>query len=127
MPIPTTHALTITETTEDGVTEQEYAVECPGVTDLCRMWRDCKQCASLDYDLDEDDDQPIAHGVEHRRIDERWMVRTEECFIRDNDDLGAAAGDLELPAGIYPVDFDSGDDQCSLSLAVLTLTTTTTS
>ncbi|WBB73253.1 hypothetical protein O7602_26805 [Micromonospora sp. WMMD1128] len=114
------HILTITETTEGGITEQEYAIECPGVTDHCRMWRDCKQCESLSYDLDEDEDQQIVHGVEHRYMDERWMVRTEDCFVRDNDQLDEAAGDLELPAGVYPVDFDSGDDMCSLSLGRLT-------
>ncbi|MET8278247.1 hypothetical protein [Micromonospora sp. NPDC005174] len=118
MPTPTPHTLTITETVEHGVTEQEYSVECPGVTDRCRMWIECMQDKELDYDLDENEWRHVVHGVEHRRIDDRWMVRTETCFVRDNDGLDEAAGDLELPGGVYPVDFDSGDDQCSLSLFV---------
>ncbi|TCB97565.1 hypothetical protein E0H26_11645 [Micromonospora zingiberis] len=115
-----THTLTITETVEGGITEQEYAVQCPGVTDACRMWRDCAKDAALSFDLDQDEDQQIVHGEEHRLIDDRWMVRTDDCFVRDNDQLDEAAGDLELPAGTYEVDFDSGDDQCHLSLEVLT-------
>lgn len=115
------HILTITETVEDGVTEQEYAVECPGVTDRCRMWRECEQDKALSDDLDEDEESATVHGVEHRLIDDRWMVRTEDCFIRDNEGLDEAAGDLELPAGTYPVDFDSGEDMCSLSLERVTV------
>jgi len=110
------HTLTITETVEDGITEQEYSVECPGVTDNCRLWRECDQDKELSFDLDEEEVWQTVHGVEHQLIDDRWMVRTEECFVRDNDRLAEAAGDLELPAGTYEVDFDSGDDQCHLSL-----------
>ncbi|WP_431881670.1 hypothetical protein [Micromonospora chalcea] len=103
------HILVVTGEGESH--ELDYAIECPGVTKHCRMWWTCHWCKSLDYDLLNPDAEaePVAHGMVHRYIDDNWMVPTEQCFLRDNDYLGVAAGDLELRPGRYLVDHDCGD------------------
>jgi hypothetical protein len=113
------HILVITETTEDGVTEHAYEIECPGVTDRCLMWRTCDPNEVIGDLGDADTLEPqIVHGVVHRLIEDMWMVPTEGCFVRDNDFLPEAADSLELRPGRYPVDFGAGDG-CDLSLTVL--------
>ncbi|MEU1761202.1 hypothetical protein [Micromonospora sp. NPDC005652] len=103
------HILVVTGEGESH--ELDYAIECPGVTGRCRMWRDCHWChARTDGEFDSwESTNVVAHGMTHRYIGDRWMVPTEECFVRDNDDLGAVAGDLGLKPGRYAVDHDSGD------------------
>jgi hypothetical protein len=109
------HTLVITETTGDSVTERTYAIECPGVTENCRMWRTCDPNEVIG---DHDQLEPqIVHGVVHRLIEDMWMVPTEGCFVRDNDFLPEAADSLELCPGRYPVDFEAGGG-CDLFLTV---------
>jgi len=114
------HILIVTETTADGVTEQDYEIECPGVTKACRMWLTCQTCQSLDYDLDDDGKTvaPVVHGVEHQSIEDMWMTPTDNCFVQVNDYLAEAAEPLNLKPGRYPVGFDFGDG-CDLELTVL--------
>ena len=72
-------------------------IECPGVTEACRMWVECRtpECPGSNGG---DDTlhvvSPIAHGVEHRHFDEGpggyWGIRSDECYALDH---GHAAGE----------------------------------
>lgn len=91
----------------------DYRVECPGVTESCRAWRECgcPESASDDFwDIAE------AHGVEHARIDGVWMVRSDRCFVVTADDMHEAAQDLGLPEGRWPIRFTVEDDGTRLVL-----------
>lgn len=64
-------------------------VECPEVTEECRMWWTCGTC----HDLDELPAElrnatgygPVTvHGVEHQPFDEDdWCVRTDLCHLAE--------------------------------------------
>lgn len=103
MAMPTPHTLTITETTEGGVTERSYTVDCPGVTDHCRALRLCEQPGC---DLDDlEHDEAEAHGQHHIWIDDAdgWYVPTTNCYLVDHDLLPDATESLGLPLGQHLV------------------------
>lgn len=95
----------------------DYSIECPGVSNACRMWTECDvpECPGRTgqddtlYDVSD-----IAHGQPHKYIDDSWMVPTDTCYLIIADELPDAAGYLaskqNLGAGRYQVghDFDEG-------------------
>jgi hypothetical protein len=104
------HILIVTGTPTDD--DLSYTVECPGVTDACRAWRECTTCPRP-LPADAEDalwDDREAHGVEHQHLDATWMVPTGECFLATAEDMWDAGRALGLPAGRWPVDFTVEDD-----------------
>lgn len=116
-----THTLIITVTPGADPTEvdhwQEFAVDCPGVTDACRAWQECQVAgcpanAGNSNVLWEVSD--VSHGQEHRHINDAWMTATDRCYLLDADELPDVAETLatkpELPPGRYEVvhSFDDG-------------------
>ncbi|WP_371409755.1 hypothetical protein OG423_14210 [Micromonospora zamorensis] len=103
------HILTITESTEGGVTEHAYVIDCPGVTDRCRSNLLCEapDCTAEDAE----DDTVVAHGVQHIWVDDAngWYVPTDQCHLAGHDSLPEAAEALKLRPGMYPVDYFFGD------------------
>jgi hypothetical protein len=88
-------------------TELEYTVECPGVTDACRRYEDCR--ASLaEQDLLYRSEDRIAHGQRHISIDSCWMAETPFCNVMTNDWLQDSA-DGRFPLGRHPITWDVGD------------------
>jgi hypothetical protein len=104
------HILTITETTTDGITEREYAIECPGITDRCRTYRPCQHPTCNRDDKDERTEK-TAHGEQHIWLDEAvvdgWYIPTNDCYLVDHDNLPDAASGL--PAGRHLVHAYFGD------------------
>ncbi|MFG3710824.1 hypothetical protein [Micromonospora sp. NPDC047730] len=98
------HVLVVSEV--DG--KRWHVIECPGVTDACRAWVDCPQ-RDEEHNDDALEDDPVAHGVEHRWIDGDWMVRTDDCLVRTHMYAGEIAAELNLPPGRHPVGHDFGD------------------
>ena len=94
-------------------------LECPGVTDACRMWLECMDCNSkISADLDNDDlyDQLSqtgeAHGVQHVWAgDIGWATWTDKCLAERHEDLYEAVEDLDLTPGRYLVlvSFEDGE------------------
>lgn len=97
----------------DQVDEREFQIECPGVTDCCRLWVPCDCPESADPDRLWDDN--VAHDVVHQSIDNEWWgVATDRCLYVDPDTadpLPDVASALRAPgghewgldAGRYPV------------------------
>lgn len=99
---------------EDCHDDCEATINCPGVLDSCRAWWECQQCRdeaetlsgeALDDREERLYDEEEAHGVEHQRIDGRWMTPTDRCigieFETDANDLV-----WSLPDGTFPVDLE---------------------
>lgn len=88
---------------------------CNGVTDACRVWRECARCRAVLGRVDEhgrdlyDDrlyERGEAHGAEHQRLDGMWMTPTDECIGSACDEHDAYYLVAELPEGDYPVSLD---------------------
>ncbi|MEU4399760.1 hypothetical protein [Micromonospora orduensis] len=99
------HVLVVTRPTEPGVIDPTYTIECPGVTDDCRSYEDCRpEQAEIDLLDDADDEAPVAHGVRHRHLNDLWMAATDQCYLAtDADGVADAADELKLAPGRYPV------------------------
>lgn len=101
----------------------DYAVECPGVTDACRMYRECTACsvrAAAGLPPEADEETGMGHGVPHRRIGGLWMTPTDDCYVQTIDGLADAVADLNLSLGRYLIDHDFPGDPNSLLLFALT-------
>jgi hypothetical protein len=88
----------------------DYEVECPGVTDACREYRDClandSEQAALVRAMD--DGQPIvAHGKRHLNIEGTWMAETDFCYVQGHDGLPDAV-DGYFPVGRHAIGWDVG-------------------
>ena len=100
------HMLVVTR--RDG--PPAFAVECPGVTDGCRSWIECRadgcDLDQMDRLAEDGDDEPELHGQRHRNLD-GWSTPTNGCFIASHPDLSAVAADLwpigGVPNGRFPV------------------------
>lgn len=116
------HVLVVGEPLDPDLIPQ-FEVECPGVTDDCRMWAECavSGCPPFTQGTEAEDEAIdeggyTAHGVEHKRLTVGWCVRTEQCFIRDHDELPDAVNDLfggwdRAALGRYPVRINWSDAQ----------------
>ncbi len=95
-------------TDEDLLT---YDAECPGVTDSCRRYEDCR-ANEAEADLLEaavDNGEPaVAHGAKHLKIDGLWCAATDNCNVISHDGLPATVAGRFEP-GRHPIDFDFGD------------------
>jgi hypothetical protein len=101
----TRHILIVTPDPDDPEGGYTYVVECPGVTDACRMWVECGYNHS-DDDLYEDE---TAHGERHQMIgDIGWCVSTDACFIVGNDYLHDAAEGIAPGRWLVDHDYDDG-------------------
>lgn len=107
------HTLTVIEV--DGVLR--YKIDCDGVTDACRMWQEClvEGCDQAVLDREEEDggDEPVLHGMPHRRLDDGWSTPTGLCFLPLADAWPERAVELGLTPGEYRVrhvlEVDGGD------------------
>lgn len=88
-----------------------YEIECPGVTDACRRYEDCRP-DDAERELLEtaiDNEQPvIAHGARHLMFDGLWCAETDRCNVAGHDGLGSDVAGRFAP-GRHPVEFDFGD------------------
>lgn len=111
-----THTLIITayaDSTMDEPTELDFTVECPGVTDACRMWVECDVagCGSTNAERDHN---IVLHGTRHQLISSTWSIPTDTCYLIAADEMPDTADFLatqqELGAGRYLVghDFNEG-------------------
>lgn len=104
------HVLVVTADPDDPE-RLDYSVECPGVTDECRMYRDCLAGKAERSALDRaaDDGEPlVAHGKRHLKVDGAWMAETDHCYAQGHDGLPDTAVD-RFPVGRHPIEWDTGD------------------
>lgn len=91
----------------------DYSIECPEITDACRMWVECDipGCGSEDAVRDH---KKVIHGKRHQLIASTWSIPTDTCYLLIADELCDAADflatKLNLGPGRYTVghDFDEG-------------------
>jgi hypothetical protein len=91
----------------------DYSIECPGVTDACRMWVGCDIPDCPGNTGDDDtlyDVSNIAHGKPHKYIDDSWMVPTDTCYLIAADELPDAAEFLATKDGLVPGRYAVGHD-----------------
>ncbi|MBQ1047824.1 hypothetical protein KBX50_05045 [Micromonospora sp. C51] len=115
--MPTTaHELIITDVIECQRNTRRYVMRCPGLTDDCRAWIECRHSDCRPEDLDDNDG--FGHGVEHRYVAGCWSLPLDYCFLADGAGNGVseAAEELHLPPGHHLVvatfrDDDGGVEQ----------------
>lgn len=104
------HILVVTVDPED-LDVIDCTVECPGVTDECREYRDCvaddAERAAL-VRADDDGLPTVAHGQRHLMIDGMWMAETDFCYVQGHDGLPDEVVD-RFPPGRHPIEHDVGD------------------
>jgi hypothetical protein len=113
------HTLTITLGRPDGVTypRRYLAVECPGVDDDCREWRECRRPGC------DPDDDGFDHGVEHQHVAGGWSVPEPHCFLRCYGN-GLEESAEELAPGRYEFTATFNDDGGVRELTVIETITT---
>jgi hypothetical protein len=95
---------------------RDFSIECPGVTDACRMWVECDipNCGSEDA---ERDNNVVKHGKRHQLIVSTWSVPTDTCYLMIADELSDVAASMadseKLPPGRYEVDHDFDEGMVS--------------
>lgn len=115
-----THTLIVTPSAarpddEDGYS---YEVDCPGVTDSCRLWEDCGAGFDEQQVLENRNERhPVAHGKRHSFIDSLWMAETTACYVATHDGLPDAVSGSFAP-GRHAIDFDCGGGTELVVLAV---------
>lgn len=88
----------------------DYAIECPGVTEACRMWQTCVVPGCQANDRNFGWEGGTVHGVDHGLVDDQWMTPTGLCFVQNGFDLPGAGEDVSGGnLGRYLVDHDFGD------------------
>lgn len=96
----------------DDPEEFTYDVECPGVTDACREYRDCLagdvEVAALHQAWNAGEPR-VAHGKRHLFIDNMWMAETDHCHLQDHDRLPDAV-DGRFEVGWHAIDWDFDED-----------------
>ena len=89
--------------------ELNYAIECPGVTDACRAWWECRETHTEDDLYRMEEEEPI-HGVLHQLVAGMWSTPGTECFVQIADSVPEEGEYVSKGApGRYLVDFDFGD------------------
>lgn len=102
-----THTLIVTVDDDDT---RYYDIECPQVTDHCRVWVEAR-CDEAQHSDDWDGDtwfdytgETEAHGVEHLHVDGSWSHPEDRCWLMVAPDfLRDPAEELNLPAGRHTV------------------------
>jgi len=110
-----THTLVITmhsDCIDMEPTDVDYDIECPGVSDACRMWVEC-DIPNCENDSGHNAGELI-HGKRHQYVGDSWSVPTDTCYLAVADEMPDAADYLatkhQLGVGRYVVghDFDEG-------------------
>jgi hypothetical protein len=93
----------------------DVEIKCLGITDECAEWINCEvpECpGSTGGDDTLHDVSDVAHGQQHKYLDESWMVRSGSCYLANHghDMAGQVAEKLGLGDGRYEVtpEFDDG-------------------
>lgn len=115
-----THTMIVTKLPDENDDDIIYSIEGPHDA-ACRVWYPCaddKPCVSEPSPFVRSVEDPICdvedwtfHGVEHRWIEESWMVLSVECASFSDgaqDDLNFIA--LKRGIGSHPVDIDYWGD-----------------
>jgi hypothetical protein len=106
--------LIVTPDADDPTNEHlfAYEIDCPGVTDACRRYEDCKADQDEREHLEAAEDAghrpATAHGKRHFMFDGVWCAETDHCNVAGHDALGNDVAGRFAP-GRHPVDFDFGD------------------
>lgn len=117
------HILTVTR---DADAEYGAAADitCPGVTDTCAEWTECKRtfCSARAAEDDGSTDA-IAHGEQHRYFDEDtpvgyWAIRSGECYAQNHGEAAAEefAEEQQLGSGTYSVTVEADGSDVILAL-----------
>lgn len=99
--------------TEDP--DLRYDIECPGVTNSCRAWDECRTCyvprVGISSDVkDQLEQHGEAHGQPHQYIDGRWMTPTSHCYVAGHDALSEEGSYIANgQPGRWPVAHEVGD------------------
>lgn len=90
------HVLVVTS--DDG--DLSYSIECPGVSRVnrCVRYSPCKACTPEEItamlsaaDLDEDQPEGVAHGVDHLMFEGEFWALDGLCFAAEHDHLADTA------------------------------------
>lgn len=111
--MPNTHFLIVTPGADDPTDSDlfTYEIECPGVTDACRRYRDCVAGDAERKSLEDavDNERPaVAHGARHLMFDGTWCAETQHCNVAGHDSLPDDVAGRFAP-GRHPIEFDFGD------------------
>lgn len=79
----------------------DFFIECPGVTDACRMWVECDipNCGSTDAERDHN---AVLHGKRHQLVVSTWSVPTDICYLIVADETPDAADSLAAKQHLGP-------------------------
>lgn len=109
----------------DDSDDVDATVECPGVSDSCRLWIECAVCCAETrevqarvHELCDDGEQHEIHGVLHIRGEGTVWAYTHRC-LSDYDGATDSIADTaaNLPSGRYPVDVNYlGDGDVEIEL-----------
>lgn len=117
------HVLVITGDPTQPSRKWTYTVECPGVTEKCRLYEECEPCNALDGEQAEAlEENQYAHGQDHTWTTVGWGTPTDDCLLQRDEGLWDAGTDLvsdeAIPhPGRYPVHFFYDGDLVVLELA----------
>ncbi|WP_433730803.1 hypothetical protein ACQP2Y_21055 [Actinoplanes sp. CA-051413] len=117
------HILTVTRDADD-----EYGpaadITCPGVTETCAEWVECKRTVCSARATDDDSTDATAHGEQHRYFDEDtptgyWAVRSGDCYAQNHGEAAAEefAEERHLGSGTYPVTVEADGSTVILVMA----------
>ena len=91
-----------------------WTITCPGVTERCRTWWECRECNNGDRGLKEHlEEHAEAHGIEHQRLPSGWATPGTSCsYGLDDayDRISDAIRDLEQPVGTHVIKLTWEDD-----------------
>jgi len=99
--------------------EIDYAIECPGRTEQCRVWWECIDCtrkANADESgaFGEHLHEEPEHGVQHRWLGGvGYCTPGDGCAVQLADSLPDCASEVATEPGRYPVDYDFDDGELS--------------
>lgn len=99
----------IAEIDPDNHERLSYSIDCPGVTDSCRTYWECREDhpeAAGEWDEEEE-----IHGVPHRRIPGLgWSIPSGQCYVANHDALPEEGEEIARGrVGRWPVDHEVGD------------------
>lgn len=112
------HVLVVENPEGDMARPWSYRVECPGVTDDCRAWAECRAdawpCNADRERVDVYDElcqtDWTAHGVDHQWAENRPWTPTGDSLVVVHPQAWDAADELELPGpGRYAVELEPPD------------------
>lgn len=86
-----------------------YVIECPGMTEACRVWWECRKPHTEDDMHRMENEEPI-HGEIHQLVAGMWSTPGQHCYLVMHDAVPEEGEYVSNgKPGRYPVDFDFGD------------------